>query len=333
VEPTGGAEPARAGRDRAVVLAVEPAAAEAIARVSVAGGDTGLVLDVAPGHEVTVLGYEGEPYLRVQRDGTTQVNTSSRSAAVNADRYGSTPSAPTSGSGTEGPEPTWATIGTDGQVFWHDHRVHWMASTIDPTPDEDGHIQDWVVKLIVDGAPATVRGDLRREADAAAWPYALLALAVAGGFLVIGRRSPPRGLVVTQAAAAVAVVAITVVSSASRPPGASPDVVLIGLAAAITVSTIVAGSQVRHHPKRTWYAGPAGTALTVGFLTQVLPEWWRPILVTAMPAVAERVLLAIAAGAALAAALLLVQAVESALVAPPPGPEGRARVSARAGDG
>src|SRR5262245_36317873 len=41
-----------------------------IVTASIGGGDELLALTVQPGHEVVVLGYGGEPYLRFDPDGT-----------------------------------------------------------------------------------------------------------------------------------------------------------------------------------------------------------------------------------------------------------------------
>lgn len=310
------AEPARAGRDRAEVRSIEPASVEAAIDVSVAGGDASLVLDVVPGHEVTVLGYDREPYLRIQRDGTVLTNTTSRSAAVNGDRFGAVDAGPATTSADPTAAATWIVTGSGGRAVWHDHRVHWMAPSVDPTVGADGHIQDWGVDLVVDGQKAAVRGELRREADVPAWPYLGLALVVAGGLLVGSHRRPLVGLVLAGGVSAAALVVVEVVAWASRPPGATADLVLLGLTAATVASVATAASQLRRRPRVTWYAGLAGAAAAVGALTQLVPEWWRPVLVTAMPAVAERSLVAVVAGAVAASALLLLQAVEAALVTP-----------------
>jgi hypothetical protein len=325
--PPASAEPARAGQDRSVVLGIEPATSAEVVAVSVAGGDTALVLDVRPGHDVMVLGYEREPFLHVQPDGTVQLDTASRSAAVDTDRAGLTPTPTARGTtaaatSAGGPEAAvWVTTGTGGHAVWHDHRVHWMAPSLDPAPDADGRIQDWTVELVVDGRSTVVRGELRREPDQQPWPFAVLAVLSALGLLAIGHRRPRRGLVITLAVASTAATITATVALLSRPPGATADIVALGLAAGMVATTVLAAAQGRRRPRLAWYAALAGTAAAAAYLTQFLPEWWRAVLVTAMPAGGERALVALIAGATLAAALQLLQAVEDSLA--PPRPRGR----------
>ncbi|MGZ4706813.1 MAG: hypothetical protein ACXWCM_18280, partial [Acidimicrobiales bacterium] len=95
---------------RSTVQSVEPSAPIS---VRVIGGDTLLDLTADPGHEVVVQGYGGEPYLRIEADGTAQVNQ--RSPAVSLNR---TRDATITGSdgASVGDQPDWRTLGHDGRL-------------------------------------------------------------------------------------------------------------------------------------------------------------------------------------------------------------------------
>jgi hypothetical protein len=87
--------------------------------------------------DVVLLGYDGEPYLRVGPRGAFE-NRRSPATYVNRTRRGTTP-VPSSAD-PEAP-PEWRRIGDDPVVRWHDHRAHW-------TPPRD---------------PASVRADADRS--------------------------------------------------------------------------------------------------------------------------------------------------------------------------
>ena len=66
------ADPAGPTDYRTEIVAIEPAT-DAI-EIVVEGGDAFLHVTVEPGHEVVVLGYDGEPYLRIGPDGAVDQN-------------------------------------------------------------------------------------------------------------------------------------------------------------------------------------------------------------------------------------------------------------------
>ena len=78
---------APAGDMESIVTSIEPATPGA--EVRVLGGDESLRLDVHDGHEVVVLGYVGEPYLRIDPRGEVWENQ--RSPAVPPTRIAPTP--------------------------------------------------------------------------------------------------------------------------------------------------------------------------------------------------------------------------------------------------
>lgn len=104
--------------------------------------------------EVQILGYEGEPYIRLDADGVFE-NINSPAHYINLDRFARKP---TPASATAKAEPNWVKQSAGTSVRWHDHRTHWM----DPTPRQDvrdnPNIERVIfpanrVELLVDGKP------------------------------------------------------------------------------------------------------------------------------------------------------------------------------------
>lgn len=90
------------------------------AQLRVYGGDDRLELRWSGDEELVVLGYAGEPYLRLSPDGAFE-NASSPSMAANAERFGQVVRA---GSGRE---PSWRRVSERPVAVWHEHRAHWMS--------------------------------------------------------------------------------------------------------------------------------------------------------------------------------------------------------------
>lgn len=136
---------------RTTVTSITPAT-DAI-DVGVEGGDAFLRIEVEPGHEVVILGYDDEPYLRIGADGTVEQNRRSYATYYNEERYGR----------TDVPEivdndapPDWERVGGGGAWAWHDHRAHWMG-TDPPIGLEPGDsLPPQVVPIVVDGVPVAV---------------------------------------------------------------------------------------------------------------------------------------------------------------------------------
>jgi hypothetical protein len=141
------------------------------------------------GREVTIYGYEDEPYARVLPDGTVQVNERSPATYLNEDRYASAkvpeaadPLAP----------PRWKTVDQSGRFVWHDHRMHYMAEGTAPQVKDEGRktkVFDFEVPIEVDGRAGAIAGTLFwvGPADTSKLPFALAGAAIllGGGALVL----------------------------------------------------------------------------------------------------------------------------------------------------
>src|SRR6476469_177681 len=105
--------------------------------------------------EVQILGYEKEPYIKLNADGVFE-NVNSPAHYTNLDRFSRTPVPATVNAKAA---PNWVKLSDGNSVRWHDHRTHWM----DPTPRQDVRDNPSVervifpanrVELLVNGKPA-----------------------------------------------------------------------------------------------------------------------------------------------------------------------------------
>jgi hypothetical protein len=131
---------------RTEIVGMEPAVGGVTA--SVVGGDSFLRLEVAPGTEVLVVGYRGEPFIRFLPSGVVEENRRSPSWYLSQDRFGT---AEVPADATADAEPEWVRVATEGRWAWHDHRSHWMG-TAPPLGARPGDVVlEAVVPLVVDG--------------------------------------------------------------------------------------------------------------------------------------------------------------------------------------
>lgn len=252
----------------AVIESVVPSLPSGV-EVDVVGADSPLRVR-ARGHAVEVRGYEDEPYLRIDADGSAWINGASVSAALNEDRYGSDvePRLPSA-------EAAWRRTRPDATLMWHDHRVHWMSRSDPPVLDDEGRVLEFAVPVVVDGVVHTVAGTLflRPDASAAWWSGALLAALAAA---VLRRRGAPTRVVSIALAAAGLVVGTT--QWLSLPEGARIAPLLAGFAAlALVLAAVTFLPAVRRAPDigAAVLAG-AGASFLVGALLcseQVRSAW------------------------------------------------------------
>ena len=142
------------------VTALQPAPAGVT--VTVEDGDDRLQLSSSGQDEVVVLGYDQEPYLRFDPNGSVYRNANSEATYVNSDRYGQTP---VPASANPDGAPDWKQVSTDGSYEWHDHRIASSMSPIGPpqvrnAPDQPHHVFDWEVQALADGQPFVIAGTL-----------------------------------------------------------------------------------------------------------------------------------------------------------------------------
>jgi hypothetical protein len=133
-----------------------------------------LVLTNHTGKTVTVYGYSGEPYARVQPDGTTEKNTRSPAVYLNTNFYGNV-TVPASASASS--PPKWVTVDRTGSFEWHDHRIHWMSPVTPPQVKDKSKrtlIFHWSVPIAVGAQKGEVNGQLYWVPDSSKTPVAAI---------------------------------------------------------------------------------------------------------------------------------------------------------------
>ncbi len=167
---------------RTTLTAVTPA----VPGLSVRVIETGSRLELTNhGAEVLILGYEGEPYLRVGPQGVFE-NVLSPATYLNCSRTG----CPVSPDANPSAPPQWKHISNSQTVRWHDHRIHWMGGQ--PPPDVQrapGQVHErppWTVSLRQGQTPITITGHLTWVPGPSPLPWLLLALLLAVGASLIG---------------------------------------------------------------------------------------------------------------------------------------------------
>jgi hypothetical protein len=112
------------------------------------------------GHEVVIYGYENEPYARILRDGTVQVNQRSPATYLNDSRFATAQVPPIAD--PKAP-PQWKTVDNSGTFIWHDHRMHYLSTATPPQVTDKSRktkIFDYTIPLRVDGRRGAIDGTL-----------------------------------------------------------------------------------------------------------------------------------------------------------------------------
>jgi hypothetical protein len=186
---------------RTEISNVVPAPAGVTVRVD-PGGEWLELANAGPA-AVVVLGYTGEPYLRITAN-TAEENQLSQTTYLNRTLFAD--SVPTA-SASSNVAPSWRPIGATGKARWHDHRIHWMGRARPPMvaadPTHPHQVGTWTVHALADTTPFDVHGVLRwigrppgsSTSPLQAWLLTLLAgMTVAVGVLTMAllraRRRP-----------------------------------------------------------------------------------------------------------------------------------------------
>lgn len=209
------------------IAQVEPALPGGVT-VDVVGSDTFLRVRTTQ-HVVEVPGYEDEPYLRLDADGSAWVNENSKTAVLNGDRYGDVDLSNFSSGAAE----KWVPLAGSGSLMWHDHRSHWMSPKPPAPIDATGKVQDFVVPVVVDGVRHEISGAIYLREKSSIWWWGLGVLAVVG-FVALSAARRRRFVTVAPVAGLVAG-AVGVVQWQGLPHGArvTPLLAVFGLAAAV----------------------------------------------------------------------------------------------------
>lgn len=262
---------------------------------SIVGGDGFLMLEVERGTTVEVPGYAGEPYLRFGDDGTVEQNLASAATYLNEARTRTD----TDRDYDPDAEPEWERVATDGRWAWHDHRVHRMGGGPERT--------SWDVPITVDGRDLLILGSYRPVDAPTPLPWIGLAVVLAV-VLALGLArivTPLTGAGIAVLVAGIGGVVAGMAQRGESPPGAPTSPLVVILPAIAVIAGIIVVMQ-RGRVLRA-VAGLAGAAALGGWALVRIQVLWKAILPTSLPFATDRLLTAVALGAAAGAAALVVR--------------------------
>jgi hypothetical protein len=136
--------------------------------VRVYASDRAVRIAVAKGHTLVVLGYLGEPFIRIDESGVA-VNAASPTAASTRIVKRAARSS--------GSTPDWSPISHRRSIVWHDARVQGL-----PPGVRHG---SWRIPVVVDGRRTQVQGEISRLRRPALWPWLLIVLLFLGASLLL----------------------------------------------------------------------------------------------------------------------------------------------------
>jgi hypothetical protein len=156
-----------------------------------------LLLRNNTGKTVTIYGYAGEPYARVQPSGAAEENMRSPAVYLNTNFYADV-TVPASAGAHDAPK--WVVVDRAGQFEWHDHRIHYMSPIAPPEVKDKSKrtfIFDWSVPIMVGTRRGSIDGELywvpeSSKASTAAIAVFVALIALALGFAVYVRRRRAR---------------------------------------------------------------------------------------------------------------------------------------------
>ena len=270
---------------RATVSSLGPPLAGAVS-AHVYRADLALGLRLLGRHRIVVLGYLGEPFLRLDAGGTW-VNTASPTAAG------------TRLTASRGPSghPLWRLRSRRPSVIWHDARVRGLPSGV--------RAGGWAVPLLVDGRRARLEGTITRVAAPAALPWIVLGglFAALTGLLIAFRskqllRTAAAVLgAVAAAAALVSAIGFAVASTATS--GSWIEGANEAAFALVGAAVLVWGSR----DAKALAGGVLGLLGVAAGLTK-LPVLLHGIVLSALPGQLARLAVVVEIGAGAAAAIL-----------------------------
>jgi hypothetical protein len=171
--------------------------------------------------DALVLGYDGEPYLRVGPRGVYE-NLRSPATYLNRNRKGTaTIPAIATGTGASTP-PRWHRVSGSHTATWHDHRIHWMGTSPPPAVQSNPGAfhtvkSRWTVVFRYGGQPVRVVGRLDWVPGPSGWPWLPLVVALgAVGFAAAVRRRAGSAIAVVVALVG-ADMAHTITAEMARP--------------------------------------------------------------------------------------------------------------------
>jgi hypothetical protein len=253
------------------------------------------------GTEITVVGYDGEPYLRIGPDGVLE-NRHSPTWWFNKTLKPTLAQPPAAV--RAGADPAWHRVSTGRTARFHWHPAHWMGTSRPPIAARDpGHvhvIETWQLRMERGSERVVVRGDLRWLPYRSPWPEVLLAVILAAGVIVAGRTRQWRWVLVGGLAALIVVEAVHVAGiwtasySGVMSRVGNNTYSLVGIVlGAWAIARLARSDDARD---ATPLAFVAGIVLVVAGGFTDLASLTRPVLPTRLPHELARALIAVVIG-------------------------------------
>lgn len=234
------------GTDYRSTITAVPAGVEA----RIIGGDDRIEITRTTADEVVIMGYGGEPYLRLDAQGTWE-NRNSPAVALNDVRRTSE-AIPASAADLA---PDWVRTGTGTSVVFHDHRAHWMGSQapakVRADPAREQLLYDWSIPLAIDGGSAEIRGDVTWLGLPLTWLWWTIAVIAVLAAVALGtlRLLPTNVAAIIGTLAAVLASLLTGVSQQlDLPDGTSGALIAVVIGAALLAIGLGLGHRLRAVP-------------------------------------------------------------------------------------
>lgn len=250
--------------------------------------DHALELSASRAHVVTVLGYLGEPMVRLDRDGAW-VNAASPTALA----VGLLPRVAVS----SGPGVSWIRHSRAPTVTWRDSRVQQLPAGVDHSA--------FAIPMLVDGHATALRGRLVRYPSPMliTWGLLLAGLLGFGIWLVFLRRLEVTRAAAVACAALGAVVCPVLALGFALDGDSSPGTWIEGfneiVFVAVGLALLVRG---RDGLRAGAAVGLGLVSLAVGLLDS--PVFLHPVVLSLLPGAVTRLLVVVAAGAGVVAIAL-----------------------------
>jgi hypothetical protein len=171
---------------RTIVRGIEPPIPGVSVRV-VDGGNQ-LELTNRGARELTLLGYENEPYLRIGPNGVFE---NERSPSTFSNRSTTAP-AQIPAEFSADAQPDWKRISSRPVAVFHDHRAHWSGGA-DPAAVQRARgtrqtvTPNWQIPIKAGDQTSILSGSIEWVPGPSPWPWAAVAVALAALVLLISR--------------------------------------------------------------------------------------------------------------------------------------------------
>ena len=239
--------------------------------------------------EILIVGYRGEPFLRLSGN-RVEVNQLSATAA----ETGQIPGAPASADPSA--EPRWVQLRDGDSATWTDNRI-------DPETQGDEQASgSWELPLLVDDRQVTVLGTWERVPPPSPWPWLVALGLLAAAIATIGwRRDWHRPMAAVIAGGILAFV-LHLLGTGFAPQQGGPVFGWIGVGAVAAFSMLIGAVALISTLRRSESA--PDRVITVGIMVLLLAATdisvlWNSQLPFAGPAVLDRALTAITYATAL----------------------------------